>query len=191
MPETPQMKVKRFAEQYGIKPHDTFVLASELELANAFEKIVKNVDPQVAARWMVRDLKRVLEYNSLSYKDSSITTDQLIELFKMVKSHEITVKTGQKVIEMLVERPHSPREIVRELGLEKIEDGDIVEKAVLEAVKENQKAVNDYLSGKESALNFVVGQVMKKTKGRADPGTVLTMLKEKINKSNIRKQQKK
>jgi aspartyl-tRNA(Asn)/glutamyl-tRNA(Gln) amidotransferase subunit B len=189
MPETPQMKVKRFAEQYGIKPHDAFVLASELELANAFEKVVKNVNPQVAVPWMVRDLKRVLEYSSLSYKDSSITTDQLKELFKMVKSHEITVKTGQKVIEMLVERPHSPREIVRELGLEKIEDRDIVEKAVGEAVNENLKAVNDYLSGTEGALNFVVGQVMKKTKGRADPGTVLNLLKEKINKSNIKKSQ--
>jgi aspartyl-tRNA(Asn)/glutamyl-tRNA(Gln) amidotransferase subunit B len=101
----------------------------------------------------------------------------------MVKTHEITVKTGQKVIEMLVERPHSPREIVGELGLEKIKDVDIVESAVKEALAENQKAVDDYLNGKEGALNYVVGQVMKKTKGRADPGIVLKMLKQKIEKA--------
>ncbi len=184
MPETPQMKEKRFAEQYGIKPHDAFVLASELDLANAFEEIAKEVEPQHAARWMVRDLIRVLEYNSLSFKESSITTSQLIELFNMVQSREITVKTGQKVIEMLVERPHSPRVIVEELGLGKINDGDVVEQAVEASLKENQKAVDDYLGGTEGALNYVVGQVMRKTKGRADPATVLTMLKEKINKQN-------
>jgi aspartyl-tRNA(Asn)/glutamyl-tRNA(Gln) amidotransferase subunit B len=180
MPETPQMKEKRFAEEYGIKHHDAFVIASELELANAFEVIVKEVEPQHAARWMVRDLKRVLEYNNLTFKDSSITTDQLIELFNTVKNHEITVKTGQKVMELLVERPHSPREIVKELGLGKIKDGDIVEKAAKEAIEENQKAVQDYLKGTEGALNYVVGQVMRKTKGRADPVTVLKILKEML-----------
>jgi aspartyl-tRNA(Asn)/glutamyl-tRNA(Gln) amidotransferase subunit B len=182
MPETPQMKEKRFVKEYKVKPHDAFVLASELELANAFEVVVKEVDPKIAASWMVRDLKRVLEYNSLTFKESDITTKQLVELFNMVKDHEITVKTGQKVIEMLVERPHSPRDIVKELGLEKIKDGDVVEKAVEAALAENQNAVDDFLSGKEEALNFVVGQVMKKTRGRADPGTVLKMLKEKIEK---------
>jgi aspartyl-tRNA(Asn)/glutamyl-tRNA(Gln) amidotransferase subunit B len=182
MPETPQMKEKRFVKDYRIKPHDAFVLSSELELANAFEEVSREVEPHFAARWMVRDLKRVLEYNSLTFKDSSITTGQLIILFNMVKNHEITVKTGQKVIEMLVERPHSPRDIVKELGLEKIKDGDVVEKAIEEAIGENQKAVNDFLGGKEGALNYVVGQVMKKTHGRADPDTVLKILKEKINK---------
>ncbi len=184
MPETPQMKEKRFTREYGIKAQDAFVLASELELANAFEKVASKVEPSLATQWMVRDLKRVLEYNSLSFKESTITVEQLIELFKMIKSHAITVKTGQKVIEMLVERPHSPREIVDELGLGKIKDGDVVEKAVVEALKENQKAVQDYLGGTEAALNYVVGQVMRKTKGRADPATVLSMLKEKINKRN-------
>jgi aspartyl-tRNA(Asn)/glutamyl-tRNA(Gln) amidotransferase subunit B len=180
MPETPQMKEKRFVKEYGIKPHDAFVLSSELELANAFEEISREVEPHFAASWMVRDLKRVLEYNNLTFKSSTITTGQLIILFDMVKKHEITVKTGQKVIEMLVERPHSPRDIVRELGLEKIKDGDVVERAIEEAINENQRAVNDYLEGKEGALNYVVGQVMKKTHGRADPGTVQKMLKEKI-----------
>jgi aspartyl-tRNA(Asn)/glutamyl-tRNA(Gln) amidotransferase subunit B len=187
MPETPQMKEKRFEKEYQIKSQDANVLSSELELANAFEKIAKEVDPQFAARWMVRDLKRVLEYNSQSFKGSSITNRQLIDLFNMVKNHEITVKTGQKVIEMLVERPHSPREIVEELGLAKIKDGDVVEKAVREALAENQRAVDDYMGGKEGALNYVVGQVMRKTRGRADPETVLRMLKEKINKQTKRK----
>jgi aspartyl-tRNA(Asn)/glutamyl-tRNA(Gln) amidotransferase subunit B len=185
MPETPQMKEKRFAKDYKIKPHDAFVLSSELELAKAFEEVAKEVDPDHAARWMVRDLKRVLEYNNLTFKESSITTRQLIELFNMIKSHEITVKTGQKIIEILVERPHSPSEIVAELGLGKIKDGNIVEQAVEEALKENPKAVDDYLEGTEGALNYVVGQVMRKTKGRADPATVLKMLKATLGKRKV------
>ena len=180
MPETPQMKEKRFASEYGIKLGDANVLASELELANAFEKVAKEVEADHAARWIVRDLKRVLEYNSLTFKGSSITTEQLVELFNMIKSHEITVKTGQKVIEMLAERPHSPRKIVEELGLGKIKEDHVVEEAVKDALAENQKAVDDYTRGNPGALNYVVGQVMRKTKGRADPSTVLKMLKEQI-----------
>jgi len=184
MPETPQMKEKRFASEYGIKSGDAGVLASELELANAFEEVAKEVESDHAARWMVRDLKRVLEYNSLTFKDSSITTEQLVELFNMIDAHEITVKTGQKVIEMLVERPHNPREIVSELGLGKITEDNVVEEAAREAIEENQKAVDDYLSGNDGALNYVVGQVMGKTKGRADPATVLKTLKEMISRSS-------
>jgi aspartyl-tRNA(Asn)/glutamyl-tRNA(Gln) amidotransferase subunit B len=182
MPETPHMKEKRFVKEFNVTPHQASVLASELELANAFEEVVKSVPSTLSASWMVRDLKRVLEYNNQTFRSSSITTKQLVDLFKMVESHEITVKTGQKVIEMLVERPHSPGEIVKDLGLGKIKKDEVIEKAVQEAVAENPKAVEDYLAGTEAALNYVVGQVMKKTRGRAEPSTVLKMLKEKINR---------
>lgn len=182
MPEAPHLKEQRFVEQYGISQHDANVLASELEFANAFEEVVKEIDPKFAVMWIRRELKRVLTYNSLTYAKSGITSEQLIELLEMVRDDEITVKSGQRIIEELVVNPRSPREIVGELGLLRIKKDHVVDEAVEEAIKENPKAVEDYLSGKAEALNYVVGQVMRKTKGRADPKTILDMLKDKLEK---------
>ncbi len=191
MPETPQMKEKRFIEQYGIRQKDAFVLTSEIELANAFEEVARKVDPQHAAKWMVRDVKRVLEYHRLNFKESPYTPDKLVQLFTAVSDREfaglqplvteVTTTTGQKILEAMFDFPDkNPQDLIEELGLGKIKEDHVVEDAVREALEENQKAVQDYLSGTEAALNYVVGQVMKKTRGRADPGTVLKMLKEKI-----------
>ena len=183
MQEPPHLKEKRFVEQYDITEHDANVLASELEFANAFEEVCKEIDPKLAVMWIRRELKRVLTYNSISYAGSGITAKELVELLQMLEKDEITVKSGQRVIEELVVNPRPPREIVKDLGLDKITKNHIVENAVEEALKENPQAVQDYLSGKSEALNFVVGQVMRKTKGRADPKTVLEMLKMKIELS--------
>jgi aspartyl-tRNA(Asn)/glutamyl-tRNA(Gln) amidotransferase subunit B len=164
------------------------VLASELELANAFEKVAKKVEPKHAAWWMVRDVKRVLEYHKLSFKESPffIDTKFLSDFVIGAPSTyqplitNITVTSGQKILE---EKIKNPDMTFQELGEhhKEIKEDHIIKEAVMEAIKENSKAIEDFLNGKEGALNYVVGQVMKKTKGRADPGTVLKMLKEKIN----------
>jgi aspartyl-tRNA(Asn)/glutamyl-tRNA(Gln) amidotransferase subunit B len=182
MQEAPHLKEERFIKDYGVKADDANILASELELANAFEKIAKQVDPKYAASWIRDELKRVLLYNKKTFADSGIRKKHIVDLLKMMQSGEITAKTGQKVIEIMGEKPAPPRKIVEELGLVKITKNDVLEKAVEEAIKENKNAVDDYLNGKEEALNFVVGQVMRKTKGRADPSTVLTMLKDRLEK---------
>jgi aspartyl-tRNA(Asn)/glutamyl-tRNA(Gln) amidotransferase subunit B len=180
MQEPPHIKEERFVRQYGVKEDDAKIIASELELANAFEEVAREIDPKFAASWIRDELKRVLQYNKKTFAESGITTRQIVELLKMIKNNEITAKTGQRVIELLCERPRSPREIVEELGLIKIGEIDVVKRAVSEAIRENMQAVNDYLSGKEEALNYIVGQVMKKTRGRADPKEVLKMIKEEL-----------
>ena len=182
MQEAPHLKEERFIRDYAVKADDAKIIASELELANAFEKIAEEVDPKYAANWIRDELKRVLIYNKKTFAESGIKTAHIVTLLKMVQSGEITAKTGQKVIEIMGERPAYPGKIVEELGLVKITKNDVLENAVDEAIKENQKAADDYLGGKEEALNFVVGQVMRKTKGRADPATVLKMLKDRLEK---------
>ncbi len=182
LPEAPHLKEQRFVRQYKIKQDDANVIASELELANAFEEVAKHIDAQFAAPWIRSELKRVLIYNNKSFAESGIKTEHIVELLKLIKGDEITPKTGKKILEMLVAKPRSPREIVEEMGLGKIKADDVVEKAVEEAVAENQKAVQDYLSGKVEALNFVVGAVMKKTRGRADAKSILEMVKKRLEK---------
>jgi aspartyl-tRNA(Asn)/glutamyl-tRNA(Gln) amidotransferase subunit B len=183
MPEPPHLKLQRFMEEYKIKHDDAWAITSEIELADAFEEVCKEIDPQTAANFFRHIIKKDLAYNELTFAESKLTAEKIIWILRKRKSGEITATGAEMVIRGIIEKPEKqPWQIVEEKGLKKIKKEDVVEKAVEEAIKENQQAVNDYLGGKTEALNYVVGQVMRKTKGRADPQTVLEMLKEKLEK---------
>ena len=180
MPEAPHNKVKRFVNDYNIDEETAKVLTSELDLAIAYEEVVKEIDPVFAAKWMRDELKRVLTYNKLDFTSSEITAENLVEFLKMVQSKEITVKAGQRIIEQMPNNEKTPREIAEELGLLGVVKDDEILAAVKQAIDENPKAVNDYLSGQKASINFLVGQVMRLTRGKADPGETVKLLKENI-----------
>lgn len=180
MPEPSHIKTERFVRQYGIKKDHAQVLTSELELADAFEEVAKKIDPKFAALWMRDELKRVIYYNKLTFKESGITTQQIIELLQMLQDKKITTKAGQRIIEKLPNNTKMPSTIANELGLIGVADEDIVTKAVKQVIKENPEAVSDYHEGKENALNFLIGQVMKITRGKADPGNIFTLLEKEL-----------
>ena len=181
MPEAPHNKVKRFVEDYGIDEETAKVLTSELDLAITYEEVVKEIDPIFAAKWMRDELKRVLTYNKLDFSDSEISVEDLIELFSMIQSKEITVKAGQRIIEQMPNNEKSPKAIAEELGLLGVVKDDEILAAVKQAIEENPKAVDDYLSGQKASINFLVGQVMRLTRGKADPGETVKLLKENID----------
>ena len=180
MPEAPHNKVKRFVADYGIDEESAKVLTSELDLAIAYEEVVKEVDPVFAAKWMKDELKRVLSYNKLDFADSGITVENLVELFNMLQNKEITTKAGQRIIEQMPNNDKSPKAIAEELGLLGVVKDDEVLAAVKQAIDENPKAVEDYLAGQKASINFLVGQVMRITRGKADPGETVKLLKENI-----------
>ncbi len=182
LPETPMEKEKKLMEKYGLPKEVARVIASEYELAKVYEEVARHVDAKFAAYWIKDELKRVLEYNDLTFAQSGIKIEHLIELLKMIKNEEITVKVGKKIIEMMIGNSKSPREIAKEMGLlNVISDEETVKKVVLEVINENKKAVQDYLSGKKEAINYLVGQVMKKTKGRVKPQIVIKYLNKFLN----------
>ena len=180
MPEAPHNKVKRFVEEYDIDEESAKVLTSELDLAIAYEEVVKEVDSKFAAKVMRDELKRVLSYNKLDFADSGITSQDLIEFLNMLQNKEITAKAGHKIIEQMPNNEKSPKEIAEELGLLGVVKDDEVLAAVKQAIEENPKAVDDYLAGQKASLNFLVGQVMRLTRGKADPGETVKLLKENI-----------
>ncbi len=180
IPEPPHIKVKRFMKEYNLEEEHARVLTSEIELADAFEEVAKEIDPEFAALWMRDEVKRVLYYNKMSFKESKITPQNLIELLKMIKDKEITVKAGQRIIEKMPHTRKNPRKIAEELGLIGIIDESDIIKAVEKAIKENPQAVKDYYDGKEAAINFLIGQVMRLTRGKADPARTLKLIKERI-----------
>ena len=180
MPEAPHNKVIRFVEDYNIDNETAKVLTSELDLAIAYEEVVKEIDPVFAAKWMRDELKRVLTYNKLDFADSEITVADLIEFLNMVNNKEITVKAGQRIIEQMPNNEKSPKAIAEELGLLGVVKDDEILAAVKQAIEENPKAVDDYLAGQKASINFLVGQVMRLTRGKADPGETVKLLKENI-----------
>lgn len=180
MPEAPHNKVKRFVKDYNIDEETAKVLTSELDLAISYEEVVKEIDPVFAAKWMRDELKRVLTYNKLDFASSEISVESLIELLNMIQSKEITVKAGQRIIEQMPNNEKSPKAIAEELGLLGVVKDDEILAAVKQAIEENPKAVDDYLSGQKASINFLVGQVMRLTRGKADPGETVKLLKENI-----------
>ena len=178
MPEAPHNKVKRFVEEYGIDEESAKVLTSELDLAQVYEEVAKEVDPKFAAKWMRDELKRVLTYNKMDFADSGILADDLIELFNMLLNKEITTKAGQRIVEQMPNNKQTPKQIAEELGLIGVVKVDEVQAAAKQAVEENPKAVEDYHNGEKASLNFLMGQVMRLTRGKADPRETVKILKE-------------
>ena len=180
MPEPSHIKTDRFVREYGINKDHAKVITSELDLADAFEEVVKSIDPKFAALWMRDELKRVIYYNKMSFKESEITPAQIVDLLKMLEDKKITAKAGKRIMEKLPKNNEMPSQIAEEMGLTGVVDEDIVLKAIKQAVKENPDAVSDYYEGKKNAMNFLIGQVMRLTRGKADPGETHKLLESEL-----------
>lgn len=169
LPKPPWERAKEIKSKYKLNDEIIDILVGDKELVDLFESLVKKVDPVILAQFICDELKRVLNYNNLTYSNTKFTQDQIAELLDMLVKKEITDPTLHKLIEQLVVNPQSPRKLVQSLGLVRVADKSKLEEFAKEVIKSNPQAVNDFKSGKPEALNFIVGQVMAKTRGTADP----------------------
>ena len=126
------------------------------------------------------NLKGCFTITNSHFKESEIKTAQLVELLKMLQDKKITTKAGQRIIEQLPNNSKMPGEIAEEMGLVGVVEDDAVMEAVKQAIQENPDAVSDYFEGKSKALNFLVGQVMRITRGKADPIRTNQMVQEEL-----------
>ena len=179
IPELAQEKSKKFVDQ-GVKKEDADVLSSNKKLAELYDKVSKKVDPVLAAKWLRRELMRVLNYHKKTLDQVKITEEHLIDLLKLIESKKITENVAQKILEQLVEKPFDVKDYIKSQKLETVSDSSELDKFCDEAIKEAPQAVEDYKQGQEKALNFVIGLVMKKTRGKASPDVVKKLLIEKL-----------
>ncbi|MBI4452054.1 Asp-tRNA(Asn)/Glu-tRNA(Gln) amidotransferase subunit GatB [Candidatus Woesearchaeota archaeon] len=182
MPELAQDKVKKFVDKHKIKKDDAEIIAADKQLAEMFEKVAKHVNPELAAKWIRRELIRVLNYNKKELKEVSLTEKHLVDLLKLIEQRKITDNIGQQIIEKLVENPFDVNEYVKKEKLEAVSDVLELEKYCKEAIAENPKAVEDYKKGEAKALNFIIGSVMRKSKGKATPKEVNEIILRLIKK---------
>jgi len=180
LPELPDAKRKRFAEQNNLSDDHAKSLTSEIKVANFYEAVAALAPPKLAAVWIADVLK-----GELNYRDQTIdgfSQEHMAEIVNMLAEGKITEDGAVQIIRDLLDgRGSSPDEIVKSKGLGRAAD-DAVQKAVREAVAECANAVADYKAGSERALNFIVGVVMKKTRGKAIPGEVHKLVKAEVEK---------
>ena len=181
LPELPDVKRERFVKQYDLADDHAKSLTSEIKLANFYEAVAARASPKLAAVWIADVLKGELNYRDLSIE--SFQEEHMAEIVQMLEQSKISEDEAVQIIrELLDKKGGTPGEIVLALGLCRAED-DAVQKAVHEAVAESAAAVADYKAGSERALNFVVGLVMKKTRGKADAGEVHRLVKTEVEKA--------
>jgi len=181
LPELPDTKRERFVKQYALADDHAKSLTSEIKLANFYEAVAARAAPKLAAVWIADVLKGELNYRNLGIDE--FRPDHMVDIVQMLERSEITEDGAVEIIRTILDKKGgSPEEIVQSMGLGKAED-DAVQKAVREAVAESAAAVADYKAGSERALNFIVGLVMKKTRGKASPGEVHDLVKSEVEKS--------
>ncbi len=179
MPELPDARVKRFVKSYKIPENQAQIIVyTDKALADFFEECVKLFKkPNFVSRWVVTDLLKVLNWNSLTIKKSKVTPRIFTEFLKSMDDGDITERLGKELIKDLVPTGKSVKELIIEKGLPK---GIDLEAAVKDVIKENKKAVDDYKAGNEKSVQFLIGQVLKKTKASGDPNKIMELIKKLI-----------
>ncbi len=181
LPELPRAKRERFVKEYGIPAYDAGVLTATRELADYYEEVVRLAkEPKTVSNWIMGELLRCLKEESRSVKDCPVSPQDLSTLLGLVKKGDISAKTAKEVFYEMYRTGRDPAAIVNEKGLKQISDEGAIEKVVEEVLKENSENVERYKAGQTKLLGFFVGQVMKKTKGQANPQLVNRILKEKL-----------
>jgi aspartyl-tRNA(Asn)/glutamyl-tRNA(Gln) amidotransferase subunit B len=179
IPELPYEKEKRFIEEYGLSKDDAEVLTGDKNLAEFFETTVKFTnDATMSNNWIRVELLGSLNYEGKPFNECKITPEQMGSLINMIKTGKISGKIAKTVFRELYETLKNPEEIVKEKGLVQISDESELIKIVNEIIENSQAQVEQYKNGKTKVFGFFVGQVMKKTKGQANPKIVHKILKE-------------
>jgi len=186
LPEMPDAKKKRFKEEYGLSDNDIDILIDDINVAKYFEE-TNNIlnNPKILVNWIIGPIFKEVKKRGMDIISLGIDSQELSDLIKMVLDSKINISIArEKILPLMIDTKKSPMILVEEQGLSQIYDIKEIEDTVFKVVEENKKSVNDYLSGKQNAIMFLVGQVMKQTNGKLNPKVARDLLEEKI-KSEI------
>ncbi len=181
LPELPVARRDRFIAQYGLSPYDADVLTAERDVADYFEKTAAaGADAKKAANWIMSELLRELNVSGLSPANCALTPDKLAGLVKLIEDNVISGKIAKQIFPELCATGLDPAAYVRDKNLSQISDSSALESAVDAVLAANPTEVEAYRGGKTKLMGFFVGQIMKATKGQANPGLVNELLRKKL-----------
>jgi len=181
LPELPSEKRERFVKQYSIPEYDAAIITSTKPLSIYYEESVRIFpEPKTVSNWIMGDLLRELKRDEREIDQCPVTPSHLAKMLSMIKDGTISGKIAKDVFEEMYRTGEEPSKIVQEKGWIQILDKGEIERAIEKAMQANPKQVEDYRKGKEKLFGFFVGEVMKETKGKANPKLLNELLKEKL-----------
>ena len=182
LPELPDARRARLESEYGLSDYDAGIITSSRAMAEYFDAVIaEGADPKLAANWIMGDLSKELNADGIDISKSPVEAKRLGEMIQLIMKDTISGKIAKKVFKEMWTNPDSPEKIVKDKGLVQITDTKAIEGIVDEVIANNQKAVDDYKGGNKKAIGALVGQVMKASKGKANPQMVNKLLAEKLN----------
>jgi aspartyl-tRNA(Asn)/glutamyl-tRNA(Gln) amidotransferase subunit B len=181
LPELAEQKCARFQREHGLSAYDAQQLTGSRPLADFFEKAAAaHGTPKAVANWMLRDLRETLAELELEIEATRLTPEMLAGLMTLVDRGITTARSARELLPVLVREGGDPAALVRERGLETVSDAGVLEAAVAAVIAENAENAERYRNGEEKVLNFLMGQVMRRTGGKASPAQVRELLARKL-----------
>ncbi len=182
MPELPAEKMARFEREYDLSPYDAQVLTAVKQLADFFEAAIKSgAQPKRASNWIQSELLGKID-DPEKINEFPVTAEMLAKLLILIDNDTISGKIAKQVFDEMIKTGSDPEKIVEEQGLKQVTDLSAIEPVIDAIIAANPKSVEDFREGKEKAIGFLVGQIMKETKGKANPQIVNELLREKMSK---------
>ncbi len=183
IPELPDERRKRYIEELGLPAYDAKVLTLTKEMSDFFEAAVeKGADAKLASNWLMGEVSAYLNAQQQELADVALTPEGLAGLVKLIEKGTISSKIAKKVFKELIEKKAETQKNRQRKGLVQISDEATLRKLVTEALDNNPQSIEDFKNGKDRAIGFLVGQIMKASKGQANPPMVNKLLLEEINK---------
>lgn len=181
LPEMPAQKIERFEKEYGISLNEAEIIVASKALSHFYEEVVAcKISPKTTANWILSDILKILNTKNIEPEDITMEPKYLAELIKLIDEGKISNTVGKEVLAEVFDKNISPQKIIEERGLGQINSSDELEKLVEEVLENNPKSIEDYKSGKQQAALYLMGQVMKMSKGKANPQIAKKMIDEKL-----------
>jgi aspartyl-tRNA(Asn)/glutamyl-tRNA(Gln) amidotransferase subunit B len=183
IPELPDARKERYIKELGLPAYDAKVLTITKEMSDFFEETIQaGADPKLASNWLMVEVSGYLNKHNKELQDIPLTPEALAKMIQLIEKGTISSKIAKKVFSELVEKGGDPEQIVKEKGLVQISDEGQLREIITKILDENEQSIIDFKNGRDRALGFLVGQVMKATKGQANPPMVNKILLEEMNK---------
>ena len=182
LPELPSEKRKKYVNQFGLSAYDARVLTDEIYMAEFFESTVENgADAKLASNWITGDIVGYLKSNKINFNDLKLSPENLAEMIKLISSNFISGKIAKEILPDLIKGDISPKKFVESKGLGMISDESIILPIIEELINNYPDEVASFKEGKTKLIGFFVGQLMKRTKGKADPKLANKLIMQKLN----------
>jgi aspartyl-tRNA(Asn)/glutamyl-tRNA(Gln) amidotransferase subunit B len=183
LPELPDARQARFISAYELSSYDANVLVSTREMADFFEQVAQLTGaPKLAANWVMGDLTAVLNRGNLSITESPVSAEHLAQLIQRLQDNTISSRMAKTVFEEMTSTQEAPDTLIDRLGLKQVSDTGAINQLIDDVIAANPQQVQDFKAGKDKLFGFFVGQVMKQSKGQANPELVNQILRDKLSK---------